>query len=795
MKELNITDIKKSMEGQGPLSEGSGHVGQIPFHLNAVEHVTGTSVYIGSMPVISGMLHAQPVFSPVARGALLSIDVSAAMEMPGVKAVLTSDDVPGNNVVGAIIRDENLLACKRVAFVGEPLALVVASTREVARAAARLVRAEIQAEEPVLDPLDAHSRCEYIGPVRTILKGDPQAALARGPIALEGEAVNGGQEHMYLETQSCRAVAEEDGSITLYTSSQNPTEVQELAAHVLGIDRKDITVDIKRMGGGFGGKESQASNWACLAALAAWHTGKTVELILERHDDGMATGKRHPAISRYRVAFDDTGRIHGADFQLFMNCGAYADLSTAVMGRVMSHIDNVYNIDNFRVVGHPCRTNLPPFTAFRGFGVPQGVFAIETVIRRVAEHLGMDPVDVARINLYRAGDQTHYGQIISDNVISEVIDRVLVRSRYRELQEEIREFNASNPFLRRGLAMVPVKFGISFNAPHLNQGMALVLVYGDGSVSCSHGGTEMGQEVNTKVAQVVATEFGIPISRVRVESTNTKRIANVGPTAASTGSDLNGHAAMNGCEQIRNRLAAFAAPLFARPERGISADPSLVKFESGRVFDPRGDDLSISWDELVHRAYLARVDLGAHGFYATPGIGWNNDTGKGNPFLYYANGASAAQVVVDLLTGEYDVESLWVVHDVGESLNPAIDLGQVLGAFAQGMGWCTTEELLWNDKGRITTASPGTYKIPTIMDMPENIDVEFIENRRNVRGVKRSKAIGEPPLVFGEAVFFAIRNALESLLDSTRGSALELTLPATHEKVLNEVRRLKPLSK
>lgn len=795
MPRLTYDEIKKSCEGRGSLSRGQGHVGNIPDHLNAVEHVTGRSVYISTMLPYVNMLYAEVVHSTEAVGIIDAVDISDALALPGVFAVYIASDVPGDNRIGALTHDEFVLASDRVSYIGQPVALVLGDSTRTARMGAEAVRVTITRGDsaPVLDPMVAHEKNSYVGPIRVITRGNPAKAIERSAMTLAGMVENGGQEHMYLETQACRAVPQEDGSLVLHTSSQNPTEVQEMVAGALGMDRKDVTVEIKRMGGGFGGKEAQASNWATLAALGARLSGRPVELVLERHRDGAFTGKRHPVKTGYRVGFEKDGTITGIDMDLFLNCGAFADLSIPVMGRAMSHVDNVYDVPNLKVTGYPCRTNLPPNTAFRGFGVPQGVYAMECVIHHVAETLDKDPVEVRMKNLYRQGGVTHYGQIVPDDVIGEIMDRLVEKSRYFERRKEIGEFNTGNPFVKKGLALVPVKFGISFNAPHLNQAMALVLVYADGSVSVTHGGTEMGQEVNTKVAQIVATELGIDIGRIRIEATNTTRIANVGPTAASTGTDLNGMAASRAALQIRDRLADFAAQRLNSPQRGISPDPSSIIFEGNRVVDGRAPDLCMDWEKLVHMAYMARVDLGAHGFYATPGIGWNADTGKGNPFLYFACGAGVVEVMVDAITGEYSLERVDIVHDVGESLNPAIDLGQVIGAFMQGVGWSTCEELLWDASGRITTTSPATYKVPTIMDMPAEIDVEFIENRRNTRNIKRSKAIGEPPLVYGEAAFFAIRDALRALAPA--GERVELSLPATPEKVLMEIRRLRGAKK
>lgn len=792
MATLNINDIKKSCEGTGPLSMGQGHAGDIPLHLNAYEHVTGKTRYVASIPKIEGQLYGEIFFSPVARGVIESLDISQALASPGVEGIYTSKDVPGTNIIGSIFRDEPLLAEERVNFVGQPVALLLANSKKEARKAKKLIKIKVKEEAPVLDPMVSFAKKDFVGPERTISRGNPAEAFKSAEHIIEGTMENGGQEHMYLETQASLAVPNEDDSVNVYSGSQNPSEVQEHVAHVLGISQKDVVVEIKRMGGAFGGKEAQGTTWACLAALGAALSHKPVQVSLERHDDGMVTGKRHPCKSEYKVGFDSNGVLSAVEIDFFFNSGATADLSTAISGRALSHSDNCYFIPHFRSSGYPCRTNLPTNTAFRGFGAPQGVLVIEAIIEKIASYLKLDPLEVRRRNLYKKGQTTPYGQIIEDNVLHEVFDRLDEKLKWNDLKKEIKEFNRSSRFIKKGLAVVPVKFGISFNAPHLNQGMSLVLVYADGTVSCTHGGTEMGQEVNTKVAQIVATELGIDINKVRIEATNTTRIANVAPTAASTGSDINGHAAKNAADQIKNRLAELAATILNDANLGINPCAEYLVFKDNMVYDSRCPELSIAWSDLVHKAYMARIDLGAHGFYATPGLGWNAETGKGRPFLYYANGVGAAQITLDTITGEHYLDKMTIIHDVGESLNPAIDLGQVLGAFVQGLGWCTGEEVKWNEKGRILSASPATYKVPGIMDITDDLDIEFIENRKNKKGIKRSKAIGEPPLIYGEAVFFAILDALKSI--APKGQEVELTMPATYEKVLMEITRLEKLS-
>lgn len=759
-----------------------GKAGTSPLHISGRDHVTGRSQFIDDIPKPRNLLFVKILPSPIAHGKIIRLDTSAAREVPGVRAVLTAEDIPGENQIGGIIQDEVCLASGHVHFVGEPVVVVGAESLEAAEKALQKIELQIEELEPVLTVKEALEKKQFIGPVRKIERGNVEAVFADCPNYLEGVICNEGQEHFYLETQSTLTIPEDNGGITVYASSQNPNEIQRMTAKVLGVSQNQITVDIKRLGGGFGGKETQATAWACMAALVTHHTGCPAEIRLTRDEDMLCTGKRHAFENYYRVAYDGEGKILAYEVELNANCGAVADVSTSVLERAMLHAENSYRIENIRIIGRPCKTNLHPATAFRGFGGPQGIFAIESVIERIAYSLGLDSYDVRMKNSYREGDIAPYGEeILNGEHMGTVLEKLRKDSRWDERRKNIAEYNARNKYSKKGIGVTPVKFGISFTAAHLNQGSALVHVYFDGSVSVTHGAIEMGQEVNTKIAQIAATNFGIPLGLIRIESNNTKRVANTSPTAASSGCDLNGHAVENASLEIMKRLKGLAKRLYPDTE---------IAFERGFLYPVKGnrtdyDTPLATFQELVKKAYFERIDLSAHGFYATPGIHFDREKGEGHPFLYYVFGAAVSEVTVDLLTGRTSLDFAHIIHDCGSSLNPRVDIGQIQGAFAQGAGWVTTEELVYNKKGRLLSSSPATYKIPTIGDMPEDLHVELLEGSINEPGIKRSKAIGEPPFVYGESVFFAIANALCSLGDYP----VNLTIPATPEKVWHETMR------
>ncbi len=759
-----------------------------PFHIAGPLHVTGRSRFVTDEPRPEGMCFLKIFSSPHARARILRLDTSEAERAPGILGVFTHRDIPGHNQIGHAALDEPLFPVEETAFFGQPMAIVAGETEEAAERGINLIKAEFQELKPVLSVEKALARGLLYAPERRIEAGDVERGFAESEHILEGRMETGAQEHVYLETQACRAVPGEDGEVILYSATQSTAEVQEVAARILGVDRKDVTVDVRRLGGAFGGKERAATIWACLAALACYKLRRPVELSLSRLEDMSWTGKRHPYVIKYRAGFGGDGRIKALSMELNSNGGAYTDLSMAILERSMLHADNAYFIPNARIIGRACRTNLPPNTAFRGFGAPQGIFAIEYVMEGIARKLGLDPLEVRKRNSYAEGQPTPYGQPVHEAAVTEMLERLEKKSRYQDLRKSVEEFNLNNSELRRGIGVVPVKFGISFTSAFLNQGSALVLVYGDGTVSLSHGGIEMGQEVNTKVAQVVSRELGVGLESIRVETSNTKRTANASPTAASTGADINGHAARDAASQIRERLAPVAAEMLSK-KWGTSFPANGIVFEDDRVFSRDNPEKSISFGELAHQAYMDRIDLCAHGFYATPGVYFDRERGKGNPFYYFVFGSCLVVAEVDVMTGASRLVEVHIVHETAKSLNRAIDRGQIEGAFIQGYGWCTMEEIRWDDKGRYLAVTPSTYKIPTIRDLPEVFDIEMVETKRKHASVFGSKAIGEPPLIYGEAAWFAVKEAIESL--SGHRKVADLAHPATPEAVLAAIWRMR----
>ncbi|MCE9660378.1 MAG: xanthine dehydrogenase molybdopterin binding subunit [Burkholderiales bacterium] len=780
------------MTARDPLAPAQ--VGVSRPHESAHLHVAGAAPYIDDLPELAGTLHAALGLSPVAHGRLVAIDLGRIAAEPGVVAVLTAADIPGPNDCGPVIHDDPILAEGEVHYLGQPVFAVIASTRDAARRAAAKAKAVLRIEPlpALITPVEAHAAKSYVLPPMHLARGDARAAIAAAPHRLVDTLEVGGQEQFYLEGQISYAVPREDDGMLVHCSTQHPSEMQHLVAHCLGLRSNQVQVECRRMGGGFGGKESQSALFACVAAVAARKLGRPVKLRLDRDDDFMVTGRRHCFHYEYEVGYDDAGRVLGAELTMVSRAGFSADLSGPVMTRAICHFDNAYWLPDVAIHGYSGRTNTQSNTAFRGFGGPQGAIAVENILDSIARRLGQDPLDVRRINFYGpspcgaradAGrNVTPYGQVVEDNVIHELVAELEATSQYRARRREIAAFNAKSEILKRGLALTPVKFGISFNLVHLNQAGALVHVYGDGSVLVNHGGTEMGQGLNTKVAQVVAHELGIDLAAVRSTATDTHKVANTSATAASTGSDLNGKAAQDAARQIRQRLAAFAAGRYA-----VAAED--VRFANGSVIV--GAAKTMTFRELVVEAYMARVQLWSDGFYATPGLSWDKDTMQGKPFFYFAYGAAASEVVVDTLTGEWKLLAAHVLHDAGNSLNPAIDLGQVEGGFIQGMGWLTMEELVWqpNDgsakAGLLLTHAPSTYKIPTANDCPPVFDVRLWQAGNVADTIHRSKATGEPPLLLPFSVFFAIRDAVSAV----GGHHVDppLTAPATSEAILRAV--------
>ncbi|MEO0546663.1 MAG: xanthine dehydrogenase molybdopterin binding subunit [Pseudomonadota bacterium] len=750
-------------------------VGKGYAHDSATRHVLGEAVYIDDMADLPGTLHVAPVLSSVAKGAIISIDSRKALALPGVKAVLTAGDIPGKNEAAPILKDEPVLADDVVEHVGQIIAAVVADTFATAIEAARLVAVEIAEEAPVFDVEEAFERGDHTHPTQHLSDGDFESAIAAADHKFEGRLEVGGQDHFYLETHVAYAIPGELSEMVVHSSTQHPTEVQVHVAKVLGCRNHDVDVEIRRMGGAFGGKESQATIIASIAALAAQVTGKPCRMRLRRDDDMAATGKRHGYVFRYRAGVGPDGRFHALKVEALANSGHVADLSGPVVTRTLTHIDNCYHLPNVDLLGFAAKTNTVSNTAFRGFGGPQGMLITESIIDDIARQLGMSPDDMRLANYYGpdTGEVTPYGQPVEDNRILDVVDRLKSSADWTKRRKEIDAFNAENTLLKKGLALMPVKFGISFNLTTLNQAGCLVHVYTDGSVHLNHGGTEMGQGLHTKVAQVVAEVFGIALDDVRITATTTGKVPNTSATAASSGSDINGAAAFRAAQEIKGRMAEVLAS-----DWGCAAE--TIRFHNGIAF---ADGHELPFADVAHLCWAKRISLSAEGFYATPKIHWDAASLRGRPFFYYTYGAAIAEVVIDTLTGENRCLRADMVQDCGKPLNPTIDLGQVEGAFVQGMGWLTCEELWWDEKGKLRTTGPSTYKIPGSRDVPPVFNVEVLDDQPNREPtVFRSKAVGEPPLMLAISVWLALRDAVSSLSGGRLPAKLDA--PATPERVL-----------
>jgi xanthine dehydrogenase large subunit len=758
-------------------------VGEAVRHESAHLHVSGAATYIDDIREPRGTLHGALGLSQRAHARLKAIDLAPVRAAPGVVAVFTAADIPGTNNVGPILHDDPILAAEEVQYYGQPIFLVVAETVDQARRATRLAAVEYEDLPAILTIEDGLEQGAFVLPTVTLERGDAQAALAGAPHRIAGRRRIGGQEQFYLEGQIAFAVPQEDGTMLVYNSTQHPGEAQMQVAHALGVGAHRVTVECRRMGGGFGGKETQGGLPACAAAIAARHLGRPVKVRYDRDDDITITGKRHDYLFDYEAGFDATGRIVGLQLTFASRCGFSADLSGPVNDRTVMHADNCYFLPHVRIVSHRCKTNTQSNTAFRGFGGPQGMLAIEHVIDEIARHLGHDPVAVRRVNFYGPGrDVTPYEMTVEDFVADRLFDELERSSDYAARRAAIRAWNAASPVIKRGIAMTPVKFGISFTATFYNQAAALVHVYyADGTVLLNHGGTEMGQGLFTKVAQVVAHELGIDFDRVRVSASDTSKVANASATAASSGSDLNGKAAQAAAREIKSRLTAFAAERY-----GVA--PESIRFGGNHV--TIGEVARVTFAELARMAYYARVQLWADGFYTTPKIHYDPKTLRGRPFFYFAYGAAVSEVAIDTLTGETRLLRADILHDVGRSLNPAIDLGQVEGGFVQGMGWLTAEELWWDRKGRLMTHAPSTYKIPVASDVPSDFRVRLWERGENVEdSIHRSKAVGEPPLMLAISVLQAIKDAVASVAIGQESPVLNA--PATPEEVLRAIDELR----
>ena len=761
--------------------DGNHAVGRALAHDSAVGHVQGTARYIDDVPEPAALLHVAPGHAAhAARGQITTLDLDAVRAAPGVVAVLTAADIPAKNDCSPVFGDDPILAEDRIAFHGQVIFAVVAHSRGEARRACRLARIEVEEEEPRVSVEAGLASGDMVVPDYQFLRGEPQAAIKRTPHAASGSLRVGGQEHFYLEGQVALALPGEDGTMHVLSSTQHPSEIQHLVAAMLAKPDSHVVCECRRMGGAFGGKESQAAQWACLAALAASVTGSAAKIRLDRDDDMVMTGKRHDFRIDYSYGCDGQGRLVAVDAALSARCGCSADLSMAVCDRAMFHADNAYHYPNARILSRRVRTDTVSNTAFRGFGGPQGMMVAERMMDDIACRLGLDPLDVRKRNLYGRGrDVTPYGMKVPDNTISRLVRELEKTSDYRERRRAIGTFNQDNRFLRKGLSLTPVKFGIAFTLKHLNQAGALVHVYTDGSVLVNHGGTEMGQGLHTKVAQVVAEEFGIDFDRVQITATKTDMVPNTTPTAASSGSDLNGMAAKRAAATIRDRMATLAGRLYQVPK-------AEVRFAGGIVEIGKR---SISFAELAKTCFLERISLSSTGYFATPKITWDRASASGRPFLYFAYGAACSEVTIDTLTGEMRVDRVDLLHDVGNSLNPAIDIGQIEGGFVQGLGWLTTEELVFDAKGRLATHAPSTYKIPVASDVPEDFRVALWKSRGNREAsIYRSKAVGEPPLMLAISVFSAILNAIAGL---NPGRVPALDAPATPEAIVRAIRSMR----
>jgi xanthine dehydrogenase large subunit len=780
--------MNKPVDNPALHAAAHAEVGVARPHESARLHVAGAAPYTDDLPEVAGTLHAALGLSPTAHGVIEALDLERVRAQPGVVDVFSARDLPGANDCGSLVHDDPILAGEAgdtLRYLGQPVFAVIARTRDAARRAASLAAQVVQFKPlpPILTPEAAHAAGQYVVPPMHLKRGDAAAAIAAAPRRLRAVFDVGGQEQFYLEGQISCALPVENGGMKVLCSTQHPSEMQHLVAHALGRPAHAVQVECRRMGGGFGGKESQSALFACVAAVAATRLKCPVKLRVDRDDDFMVTGRRHCFHFEGELGFDGEGRILGAEATLVSRAGHSADLSGPVMTRALCHFDNAYWLPNVAVHGYSGKTNTQSNTAFRGFGGPQGAIAIEYLIDSVARALGKDPLDVRRANFYGVDTDnvTPYGQRVDDNIIHPLVAELEASSDYRARRAAVGVFNAANPVLKKGLALTPLKFGISFNVPHLNQAGALVHVYTDGSVLVNHGGTEMGQGLNTKVAQVVAHELGLPLAAVRCSATDTHKVANTSATAASTGSDLNGKAAQDAARRIRQRLAAHAATQWG----ANAAEADAVVFAQGQVYFA---GRTMPFVELVQSGYAARVQLWSDGFYATPGLSWDRTTLQGHPFYYFAYGAAVSEVLVDTLSGEWKLLRADILHDAGRSLNPAIDIGQIEGAFIQGMGWLTLEELVWHPAdgskkaGMLMTHAPSTYKIPTANDCPADFRTRLYDGPNVHDSIHRSKAVGEPPLLLPFSVFFAIRDAVSA----AGGHRIDppLQAPATPEAIL-----------
>ncbi|OFX43123.1 MAG: xanthine dehydrogenase molybdopterin binding subunit [Bacteroidetes bacterium GWA2_30_7] len=761
------------------------------YHESAKYHVTGEATYIDDIKVESQLLHGYVYTSPVAHAKIKNYDFSEAAKVAGIHAILSYKDIPGHNQMGPVFKDEVILAVDEVTFIGQSIFLIAAENEEIARQASKLIKIEFEELPAILTIEKAIENGQTIQPSRKIETGDINEAFKNATNIIEGELKVGGQEHWYLETQICLCIPEEGRDMKVFSSTQNPSETQLLVAEALGLQKMNVEVDMRRMGGGFGGKETQGNHVAIWAALLANYTKRPVKIRLFRDDDQKNTGKRHRFLIKYKAAFDNNGLISAVDVEQNSDAGATTDLSMSILERAMLHAENSYYIPNMRIIGHAWKTNLPSNTAFRGFGGPQGIACMETIIDRIARTLKKDSAEIRNTNFYALFDRnvTPYGQKIENNRLPKIWEQIIETSDYFERRKQTDFFNNNNEFYKKGLALTPIKFGISFTTSFLNQAGALVHIYNEGSVLVNHGGTEMGQGLHTKMRQIAAKELGIDYENIKVNSTNTTKVPNTSPTAASSGADMNGMAVKDAIDKIKHKLSAFIACKFAATYRDNTTEPEFLVYDRNLIYDWKNPERKITFNEAVKAAYLGRINLSSNGFYATPGVHFNREKGYGKPFYYFAYGMAVSEILLDTLTGYSKILRTDILHDVGESLNIDIDRGQAEGAFIQGVGWCTTEELKYDSKGNLLNHSPDTYKIPGVNDIPEIFNVELLKGYPQPGTIHRSKAVGEPPFMLSLSVWLAIKDAISSI--TNHQIEPDFQIPATNENILLAIDKLK----
>ena len=760
-------------------------------HESAAKHVSGEAVYVDDIPVSGQLLIGRVVYSPHAHAKIVSFDLSEAKKVSGVHAVLSCKDIPGHNQMGPVVKDEVCLAENEVVCVGQAMFLIAAETEEQCREAERLIKIKFEPLEPILTIEKAIEKKSLMGPPTKMERGSVDEALSKAPQVIRGQLKTGAQEHWYLESQVCLCVPGEGREMSVFSSTQHPSETQALIAEILGIGKHEVVVEVRRMGGAFGGKETQANHTACWAALLCHATKRPVKIRLFRDDDMIMTGKRHRFLSRYEVGFDDDGKLLAASFELNSDGGCATDLSFAIMERALLHVDNAYYVPNLRVIGNVWKTNLPSNTAFRGFGGPQGMAVMEEVIDRIARTLKKDSTEIRLKNFYGSdtNNTTHYGQKVENNRLPSIYHQLIRSSEYDKRRQAVNEFNASNEFFKKGLALTPVKFGISFTTTFLNQAGALVMIYKDGTILVNHGGTEMGQGLHTKMQQVAAAEFGVSLDRVKVNATNTSKVPNTSATAASAGADLNGMAVKNAVDILKARISEAVAQIFSDQNPQAPSLSQSIIIKDDMIFDSEHPERKLSFEEAMPMLHVRQVSLSAAGFYKTPDVGWDKKKGFGKPFHYFAFGMAVTEVLLDVLTGRHTILRTDILHDVGDSLNHGIDIGQVEGGYIQGVGWCTTEEIKWDDKGNLMTHSPDTYKIPSVQDIPKDFRTALLQHVPNPNTIRQSKAVAEPPFMLALSCWLAIKDAVSAV--GNHEHEPEFSLPATNEVILLSIESLK----